>query len=511
MFAPIEGLIEKLRAGLSRHGGQPAPVLAEKIVRSAVGLATARVALRACDELGPRARSLGWAIVDNRGRMKIGADFAANCPFCAVELATAPGGVLTIGDQVVVNYGTSITAAREIRLGDRVSIGPYCILCDSDAPAPLFAPPGARSQPIVLEDDVWLAGRVTVLPGAHIGAGATVSAGSVVRGYIPPGTVASGIPARPLRVAPTRQAKAVIATPTARLRGLVLTDFPATELTARLRDEDPPFVDSQTELFDGASPLEIAPFHGDVAVVWTTAEGALPALREVLSGASGPKDMALTVERVLACVDANARLLAERLAPCPCVIVPTWVVAPELRTSAVARTLAVANARLAERLAEALPQARVLDASRFVGGAEAWSPIMMYSNGAPFSLGAFDAAARDIKDVLREARGEARTVLFLSRPPPPTDMASRAAAEDLERALSALRARGVVIHEAAPGCPPSPEALGLCAGQSVFLTTDAALRARAREAISGMLAPEISGDPLLLASAVRSLRVFGGA
>jgi acetyltransferase-like isoleucine patch superfamily enzyme len=40
---------------------------------------------------------------------------------------------------------------------------------------------------------------VTVLPGARIGAGAVIAAGSVVAGEIPAGAVAGGIPARVLK------------------------------------------------------------------------------------------------------------------------------------------------------------------------------------------------------------------------------------------------------------------------------------------------------------------------
>lgn len=208
MTSRIDGLVGKLRAGLAKHRDKPLPVILEKIGRAAAGTALAPWMLRACDSVGPRARTLGRTIVDNRGRITIGSDFGALSQFCPVELASGPEGVLAIGDGVIINYGTTITATKEIRLGDRVSIGPYCILCDSDAPAPLDAPGSEPGKPIVLEEGVWLAGRVTVLPGAHIGAGATVSAGSIVRGYIPPGTVAAGIPAKPLRVPrPSREGR----------------------------------------------------------------------------------------------------------------------------------------------------------------------------------------------------------------------------------------------------------------------------------------------------------------
>ena len=48
---------------------------------------------------------------------------------------------------------------------------------------------------------MWLAVRVTVLPGSKIGAGAVISAGSVVDGEIPAGALAGGVPARVLRAA----------------------------------------------------------------------------------------------------------------------------------------------------------------------------------------------------------------------------------------------------------------------------------------------------------------------
>jgi acetyltransferase-like isoleucine patch superfamily enzyme len=54
---------------------------------------------------------------------------------------------------------------------------------------------------VEIGDGVWLAARVTVLPGSRIGAGAVIAAGSVVAGDIPAGNVAGGIPARILRKA----------------------------------------------------------------------------------------------------------------------------------------------------------------------------------------------------------------------------------------------------------------------------------------------------------------------
>ena len=58
---------------------------------------------------------------------------------------------------------------------------------------------GRFSEPIVIEDKVWIGSNVVVLPGVRIGYGSVVGAGSVVSRDIPPMTVAVGTPCRVLR------------------------------------------------------------------------------------------------------------------------------------------------------------------------------------------------------------------------------------------------------------------------------------------------------------------------
>jgi acetyltransferase-like isoleucine patch superfamily enzyme len=45
----------------------------------------------------------------------------------------------------------------------------------------------------------WVGDRVTVLPGATVGAGAVLAAGAVVRGAVEPYTIVGGVPARLLK------------------------------------------------------------------------------------------------------------------------------------------------------------------------------------------------------------------------------------------------------------------------------------------------------------------------
>ena len=49
---------------------------------------------------------------------------------------------------------------------------------------------------VVIEDYVWLASRVTVLPGVHIGRGAVVASGAVVTKDVPPLAIVAGVPAK---------------------------------------------------------------------------------------------------------------------------------------------------------------------------------------------------------------------------------------------------------------------------------------------------------------------------
>ena len=49
---------------------------------------------------------------------------------------------------------------------------------------------------VIVEEDVWIGANVTLLGGSHIGRGANIGSGSVVRGSIPPYAVVFGNPAK---------------------------------------------------------------------------------------------------------------------------------------------------------------------------------------------------------------------------------------------------------------------------------------------------------------------------
>ena len=53
-----------------------------------------------------------------------------------------------------------------------------------------------NTKPVVIEDDVWIGGRVIILPGVHVGTGCVIGAGAVVTRDTPPYTIVAGNPAK---------------------------------------------------------------------------------------------------------------------------------------------------------------------------------------------------------------------------------------------------------------------------------------------------------------------------
>ena len=58
---------------------------------------------------------------------------------------------------------------------------------------------GVSKGNIIVDDDVWIGFRSTILSGVHIGQGAIVAAGSVVTKDVPPYAIVGGVPAKVLK------------------------------------------------------------------------------------------------------------------------------------------------------------------------------------------------------------------------------------------------------------------------------------------------------------------------
>jgi maltose O-acetyltransferase len=105
-----------------------------------------------------------------------------------------------IGAHCVMAQGVFITGGGGVTIGDWVGCGPDVKIWSvnhvfDDTERPIMSQ-GSSKKPVVIEDDVWLAANVMVLPGVTIGKGAVVAASSVVTRSIPAWAIAAGNPAR---------------------------------------------------------------------------------------------------------------------------------------------------------------------------------------------------------------------------------------------------------------------------------------------------------------------------
>ena len=195
----MTSLYQTLRAKVARDQGQGLTQVLRKGLRYAAELATAPLYLRGVDELGAGVRTLGRPRIDNQGTLRIGAGTLLRSVNVPVELAVGPGAILDIGEGCSINYGVSVGAMKSVRIGNRVRIGPYAMIIDTEFHGVYDRSTMPEPRPIVLEDDVWVGAKSSILPGVTIGRGSIIGVGSVVGADVPPFTVMVGVPARPVK------------------------------------------------------------------------------------------------------------------------------------------------------------------------------------------------------------------------------------------------------------------------------------------------------------------------
>jgi len=167
-------------------------------LRSLLQYANARWWLRKSTSMGT-VRLVGRARVENYGRLSFGDRVRLNGRSVRLDFGVGPGATLAIADGTYINYGSNISALLSVQIGQDCEIGQYAIIMDSNYHQSVDHRLADVPTPVVIEDDVWMGARVTVLPGSRIGRGAVIGAHSVVRGEIPPRSLAAGMPARVIR------------------------------------------------------------------------------------------------------------------------------------------------------------------------------------------------------------------------------------------------------------------------------------------------------------------------
>ncbi len=195
---PATGSTRGVLAKLSRDGGI-SPSTVRKARAYIGGLVRGRVRLSRIGGRGRGVRVNGGLVLQNDGSMSIGPGTVLRGVPIAVELVTGPDGVLEVGVDCLVNSGSSIAAYGLISIGDRVLIGPQVIINDSGFHDLYDRAARPAPRAIVIERDVWIGARASILPGVRIGEGAVVGAHALVNSDVEPYSVVGGVPARLLR------------------------------------------------------------------------------------------------------------------------------------------------------------------------------------------------------------------------------------------------------------------------------------------------------------------------
>lgn len=111
---------------------------------------------------------------------------------------------LIIGNNVSIGEDSHITAVNKIVIGNNVLTGKRVLITDNAHGASsrdvLDISPIARSitsnGEVIIEDNVWIGEKASIMPNVHIGQGAIIAANSVVTKDVPAYSIVAGVPAK---------------------------------------------------------------------------------------------------------------------------------------------------------------------------------------------------------------------------------------------------------------------------------------------------------------------------
>lgn len=133
---------------------------------------------------------------DARHAVSIGAD----CTLQDGALLNASMGSIEVGDRVWIGPFCVIYGNGQVRIGNDVMIAAHTCITSAGHEHQRLDVPMSRQPltlaPVTIADDVWIGMHCTILPGVSIGRGAIVAAGAVVNHDVVPFAIVGGVPAR---------------------------------------------------------------------------------------------------------------------------------------------------------------------------------------------------------------------------------------------------------------------------------------------------------------------------
>lgn len=121
---------------------------------------------------------------------------------CGKNVNIEKGAVFASGVELGDNSGIGICAniGANCVIGKDVMMGPECVIYTSNhrfdsTEVPMREQGFQGIKPVVIGDDVWIGGRVIILPGVKVGSHSIIGAGAIVTKDVPEWAIVAGNPA----------------------------------------------------------------------------------------------------------------------------------------------------------------------------------------------------------------------------------------------------------------------------------------------------------------------------
>jgi acetyltransferase-like isoleucine patch superfamily enzyme len=139
------------------------------------------------------------ALEDQRLQIGKGTLFEPDC-----WITIADEGRVTIGEGCFLNLGTMIAAQNEVTIGDHTMFANGCFVSDASHAydrddIPVTWQGFTSKGPTRIGSNCWFGVNCVINTGVTIGDRCVIGANSVVTKDVPSGTIAAGVPAKPLR------------------------------------------------------------------------------------------------------------------------------------------------------------------------------------------------------------------------------------------------------------------------------------------------------------------------
>lgn len=127
-----------------------------------------------------------------------------NCYIHSYCILRAQNGFIKMGKECSLNPYSIIHGEGGVTIGNYVRIGSHVNFVSATHVHENFEIPihyqGTQPKAIIVHDDVWIGGGVTVLGGVTIGKGSIIAAGAVVNKDVIPFSIVGGVPAKLIKM-----------------------------------------------------------------------------------------------------------------------------------------------------------------------------------------------------------------------------------------------------------------------------------------------------------------------